>query len=40
MINAANTYGFNDKITIQHSQELDKLLNEYRRIIWLIKRIT
>ncbi|OIJ21414.1 hypothetical protein BKP45_01160 [Anaerobacillus alkalidiazotrophicus] len=33
MINAAYDYGFNAEITIQHSQELDELLNKYSRII-------
>lgn len=40
MINAANIYGFNDKVTIQHSQELDKLLNEYRKVVLGIREET
>ncbi|WP_077622190.1 aspartyl-phosphate phosphatase Spo0E family protein [Sediminibacillus massiliensis] len=31
MIQVANLYGFTSLITVQHSQELDVLLNEYSR---------
>ena len=31
MIDSAKKYGMNSKITIKHSQELDKLINLYLR---------
>lgn len=33
MMEAANNYGMNADITIRHSQELDELLNQYRKIM-------
>ena len=31
MIQCANQYGFTNEKTIQHSQELDELINEYQK---------
>ena len=30
MMNAAQLYGFDSEVTLKHSQELDKLLNQYQ----------
>ncbi|MDQ0257262.1 stage 0 sporulation regulatory protein [Evansella vedderi] len=32
MIRSANVYGFTSKQTVQYSQELDHLMNIYRRL--------
>jgi hypothetical protein len=34
MIEAANLYGINAKITIKYSQELDELLNQQWRLVF------
>lgn len=37
MIEAAIHYGMSSEVTIKQSQELDELLNQYRRILISVK---
>ncbi|QOY36514.1 aspartyl-phosphate phosphatase Spo0E family protein [Anaerobacillus isosaccharinicus] len=37
MIEAAIHYGMSSEVTIKQSQELDELLNQYRRILIRVK---